>query len=802
MYAIWLLCLSHLRKKKMQNGLIFILIMLSTLLLATSITVIVNTENSFEEMHMKTNGSHQLLSIEKGLHDPQIVHSWWGDQEEVSATELLRYRNLSKVMYKNEEIPNLYLYMMDTPTVPMAVDELIFAQGEEQANPLVGSIWIPTSMANSNGISVGDSIQFNTGKIVFELQVSAIVVDIPYVAPFSNSARIWMNSQDYEEYISTMQGEDLYMIGLRYDDYRQNMKIWNDFEEFLGTPYLETKRDFGEISSFYLIINKMIGFIMIFLGAVMMAVALYTVGFTISDAILESYKTIGVLKSLGFSSFRLISTYIIQYAFLAAVSIIPGLLCGRFISQLIVESSLSNLKTDKTEVIINGINSSVAVGISVLAIVIFSVLFYANKARFIEPVQAIKFGMSEIDHTKMTKRLRFKEKDTSEFKSRSIYSMIGLRNIAKNRKGTLLMFALTAISSGVLVFGFNIITSVVFINQTAPLWGYDASHIAVTIFNKDTFSQEEFENDVLNDDRVKNIGWFGGKNGVIPSTGKTKSENHMKESMNISLEVIEGNFDELGFATIRGHNPTNKNEIIVGVNVARAAQKEIGDIVEIYIDGHLHSFTITGIYQAISNKSYSARVPADALKETSTNNEMEICYINLHDVQQADLIVDELNEKYKTSVTAYTQQTLLDTVFKEAVAVLIAPMSMMGLLFLLVTGIIIYSTCRMNIRKENKTYGIYKSIGMPSFKIRCSITGGIIILSSLGAVVGIFVGVYVLPLTLERVLSEYGIVQLPLILNWQGIILLAVASIVSAALGSWVSSKVINKTSPRILVSE
>lgn len=387
------------------------------------------------------------------------------------------------------------------------------------------------------------------------MTVSALVVDIPFGSPFPTSARIWMNSADYNERLQSIQGKDMYMMGLRFDDYSQSASYWDRFENDFGTPYLDSKVEFEEIASFYLIINKVIGFVMVFLGIVMMLV--------------------GILNS----------------------------------------------------------------------------------------------------------------------------------------------------------------------NRAAG------------------------------------------------------------ESINLNIIVVDGSYDELGTVNLRGDNPRNKNEIAVGINVAKKLNKELGDMVEVYLEGNKHTLTVTGIYQAISNMSYSARVTADVLETYHPNYEnLEVCFINLVDASQSDPFVIELNAKYKDSLSALTQQTLLDSVFKEASAILILPMSLMGLLFLLVTFIIIYSTCRISIKKESKTYGIYKSIGMTSYRIRVSVTLGIAALSAAGALIGIFVGLNILPPILENVLSNYGIVKLPLVLNPGGIAIAALASICSAVIGSWLSSRVIDKTSPRILV--
>jgi putative ABC transport system permease protein len=75
-------------------------------------------------------------------------------------------------------------------------------------------------------------------------------------------------------------------------------------------------------------------------------------------------------------------------------------------------------------------------------------------------------------------------------------------------------------------------------------------------------------------------------------------------------------------------------------------------------------------------------------------------------------------------------------------------------------------------------------------------------LSAAGTALGIFCGVFLLPGILRGLLSTYGIVKLPLIMQWTGISFLALLCITVAGLGCWIASSVIRSTSPRVLVTE
>lgn len=152
MYAVWKLCWSNLSNKKVQNGFMAVIILLSALLLSTAVQVIQNTSREYEGLHAKVHGAHQILRLENGIHDPAQVHQWWAGQEGVTASEMMRYRYLSSMSHAGREIPNVDLFMMDTPKGPFPVDQLVFVQGEERQAPQPGTVWIPTSLAYSNDI--------------------------------------------------------------------------------------------------------------------------------------------------------------------------------------------------------------------------------------------------------------------------------------------------------------------------------------------------------------------------------------------------------------------------------------------------------------------------------------------------------------------------------------------------------------------------------------------------------------------------------------------------------------------------
>ena len=196
------------------------------------------------------------------------------------------------------------------------------------------------------------------------------------------------------------------------------------------------------------------------------------------------------------------------------------------------------------------------------------------------------------------------------------------------------MLLLTTTASSVLVLGYVLLSSITGIAQTAAQWGYDNANIAAVVVNKSTFPKEEFNQWIQEDARIKIAGWQGNITGVVSSGSSGDDKRH---STSVTLSVLEGSYQDLGFETLEGNNPQQENEIAIGVGVAKSLNKKPGDFLELYIEGEKRTFLITGIYQAIANMSISGRITMEAMNTIRPNySDFDAVFINLNDPLEAE----------------------------------------------------------------------------------------------------------------------------------------------------------------------
>lgn len=789
MKAVFTLCWGNLSKRKVQNGLIALLIAFSALLVNTALTVLIHNQSVFEQRHQDANGAHELLNMVQGLHDEQKIAQWWTEQEGVAVSSLLPYKPWTGLVFNNQEFPNLVLYMMETPRMPLLVDNLLPTKTQEiLTKPEPGTVWIPTSLAYKYEMEVGDKLTFTAGPEPLTYMISAIVIDLSHGGPFTINARIWMNDTDYAQVSSVIQADEQYKLALRYDDPETSERYWQQLEQELGTPFLEEYVSYDQIYAFHFIMNKVIGFVMSFLGVVMIVVALLTIGFTITDTILANYRTIGILKSLGLTSTNIVFVYMLQYGLLSLLALVPAWLGSYFLSGVIVQSSLSFLQSESSSHTLLSPGIMLLTGASLVLIVLLCAALYAGRARKIEPLQAIRYGMSESSHSRSSST-----RMGSDILERwPVTTLIGWKQLRGNKKGSLLIFLLTSISVAVLVFSSVLVSSVYRISETSPQWGYDNADVVLMVINPNELDRKRIDETLGRDPRVASLTWSGSSVGVISEPNQTA------QPLSLPLTVIDGSLDEMGLANLTGRNPQLPDEIAIGINVARQLNKSIGDTLTIYLEGNPYQMLITGTFQAISNKSNTARLTIDRI----TNFLPDAGYIQLHQPDEAKAVVDEWKQRLGADVQILEQKVLYDSVSNEAAVILLIPMTLLALLFIGITCLIIYSTCRLHTRKEMKTYGIYSLVGLTANRIRRALTFAIAGIAVIGAGCGVLLGVHALPAILRGLLSVYGIVQLPLIVPWGLVGGLALFALIIAAYGSWLSSRLLSKSSLRMLVVE
>lgn len=796
MRAIVTLCLAQIRREKLQKTLIVLILFLSVVLSTTALSVIQNTESLYTRMHGQLQGAHQVLQIDKGLHDPEEVHRWWQEQDGVDVSQIMPYQTVTDIeTEKNTKILNYNAYMMRTQETPFEIDQLLVSEGERLEQPSEGCVWVPTAFSLPNQLHVGDILQFGRGDRKFSLRIEAIVIDISYCAPFSTTGRFFMNRMDYETCFADSE-PDASMISLRFDDYAKNQDYWEQFRNDFGSPYLETITEFESLSSFYFLTNKLIGFIMLFLAVVMLSIAAFSIGYTISDSIITHYRTIGITQSLGFTAKKTILSYMLQYLLLSIVALIPAIPVSFFLSRFLAMNAFQYLQAPMLLEQFRFVDLAVGISILVPLLILLIVLVFTRKATTILPAQAIRYGMEEKAIGSKSAKPLPPESSPSLLGRIPLEISMAIRAIDKNRKSSILTLLLCTLTFSVLVFLTVFFSSVVRMQETIGDWGYDTSDAVIAAADAGIVDRQFLQQELSNESTVEHYNFYGDLNVIVAGEEDVPP-------MGMVLSVVQGSYDEIGFTTLEGRNARERNEIAIGINLANRYGKAIGDTIDLYMNGKKVTFLVTGTYQAIANMAFSARITSGGLEGVYPEfDSYTTVFIKMKDSANADAFVERWNQQFGGSSNAISSRDLNGGVIHEAVSILTLPVLIMSLILLLVIFVILYCMGSIMTKKHRKTYGIYKSLGMTSTKIRQSISLRTFLLACISMGLGVVAGTILIPKLINLVLANYGIIHMPIAYSYWMVLAVAIIGALTATWGSWASAGTVKKLSPKILIIE
>lgn len=788
MRSILIIALANIRKRKVQTLLIALTILMTVALFSTAIGILTNLKSPFVEMFDNLHGSHVVMELDEQYHSKEDVNDWWSSNSEVYGVEFYPYKTISDNVTHNGLPKSIGSYMMtERENKAYNIDKLMFVEGSEKLAPDNNEIWVPTGYAYAWDINVNDTLIITLNEIQVTFIVSAIVVDPQYSASMMNPVRLWINEGTLETYYDQ---EDLgkYLVGIRLNDFGNYNKLWQDFEDYLGTPFFGFVYDYDFIEYLFSFLQAIIAMIMLVFSIIILTVSVFIIAFTIINGILYDYKAIGVLKTQGFSASNIKMIYIIQYLGITMLMIPIGLLCSRPLINTIMNQMTRSLGLAQ-------LNPSMAIiiimtSLVVLGIVLFATLLSSRRAVKIKPVQAIQ---NTLDSGKNVKR----GLSLNKIKSLPVYIMLGIKGIFHNKRHSLFILVSSIVLSFVLGFSVNVFNSVKNMDDNYAFWGFDETHVFISIeSSEDAMSMQDTIDYLESDERVHTAVAYG-----VLIDGAIAAQDDITSTNGIAF-VYSGNMDGMGHVNLEGNNPMGDNEISISYLVARKYNKSPGDEIEVFIAGEKRVLTVSGIYQSLNAGGWGFKISDKVILASNPDYELSNFSLKLKDKKNINSFVSEFNS---SNEGVYIAKSVYDS-GEINIEGLTSSMAMVSLIlstiFGIIASIIIFNFILIDIKNNKKELGVYKAIGLKTIELRLSLVIKVLILSLIGIAIGLPLSLSLTPKLLGIFLIDMGLVSFPFDISVIGTLLVIPVALAINLISVWLSTANLKAISLRELIIE
>lgn len=787
MKSILGIALSNIVKKKAQSIMLFIILTVSAVSFGSSIGVLASINSPFEKTFDDLKGPHDTFMLDSKLYNSTDIRDWWTKNKGVETVSDLIPCVTSGTPYHNGKMLDVSFFLSEIASSQKRINDLKIIEGSKTDSPKPGEIWIPTGIAYSKEIKVGDSIKITVPGGTKTFKISAIIVDPIFSSQMINPVRVWV-TQGTLQRIYPKDALNSSFLSVRYFDMNDSAGVWEEFESFLGAPFSGFKFSYEIISISFTMLYQIIGIVLLIFSLILLLITLYVMFSTVSDSIVSDYKTIGTLKACGFTPLNIIWIYVCQIMLLSVFAIPLGLLASNIVIKVLSASLIKILGIANTN--LHSCTILVLVFFVMMFVMGIAALISSKKAGNVKAADAIRYG-------EPPQRLKNKKSGTKIYPSLPISISLGINQIMAYKRQILFSFIIFFVTAFVTVLSINSLESIKKMSENRTEFGFDSSDVMV-----------ESKGIKFGVDNSKVISWLKSDARVkdVLASSYITSAVIPKDSKNASMSVIgvcyDGDMSKMGLKTMEGANPANDNEIALAINTGKKYNKKVGDIFNLYIEGKLMKFRVSGIYQGINNMGQGYRITYNAVLKANKEFEANEILVKLNNSTGISPFTTDLKKSFGNGIDSTSTEKAFKGVMDPIVSNMALAVIFVSIIFISVLIVTLVSSTTLFIHKNKKIFGIYKTIGVTPNQSRLSIMFKNIIITIIAGSMGILASLLILPSVMSLMCQSMGVINFPFIINGLHTASVLPLMMILSFISSYIPSGRILKINARILTSE
>ncbi|MBQ8960251.1 MAG: ABC transporter permease [Ruminococcus sp.] len=574
---------KDLKRKKTMNCILLIFVLISAMFAASSVNNIVAVTNGIDYYFEKAGMSDLFVIAKEPEGEPvgEIL------EENSSVTGFRREQILRPsqgvLTVKGEDLSGELSYcgIMAASGAQLRY----FDENDDQITDCPdGKVYVTVAFAGKakDGIEKGDSLTFEYGDEVLELEVAGFVKDAFLGAEMMSNFRFLLSDDDYERLANAQGTSPEDSCGVYYIDTTDIEGVRLDIASGANILFAQPQR----IIRMSYILYMLVAGILLIASVGLLIVSFVVMSFAISFTIAEDMHEIGVMKAVGLKNSSIRGLYLVKYLCISVVGAAIGFALSLPFSRMLLSSVSRNM--------VLGSDSSLLYGaLSALGVVLLTLAFcwsFTGRIKKLSPVDAVRSGQTGE---------RFHKKSLIS-RSRSRLSSTGfmaLNDIFSSPKQFSLLtavFTLCTLIVMILANAANTLKS----EKILYLFGTTKSDVYITgssdLFETDEELEEILEREGMpakvHTEELYNLPVYAGDKRLsllFQYCSKTSASDYVYEE---------------------GSAPQDSSEIALSFNAADALGVGVGDKVTITVNGREDKYMVTALMQSFCQLGEAGRL--------------------------------------------------------------------------------------------------------------------------------------------------------------------------------------------------
>lgn len=705
---------KDIKRNKVITATLFVFIMISSLLVSSASSVIIELFGSLDNLFEKANAPH-FVQMHSGEINVSKINQFALNNNLVKDNQIAEmividgsniFFGDSKTSDKNSVMDNGFVKQNDSFDLLLDLDNQVIQVSQ-------GEIAVPIYYMQTKNIKLGDKITISDGVLDKVFTVTDFVRDVQMNPSIISSKRFVVNESDFD-ILNKSIGKVEYMIEFLLLDINSIGKFTNDYESS-KLPQKGPTINYSLFKTLNALTDGIVAAVIILVSILLIIIALLCLRFTILTTMEEDYKDIGVMKAIGIRQNDIKKIYLLKYIVMTAFACLIGYLLSLKLSSLFSSNIALYIGTSDNS-IMHTLIPIVCSSILFLIVILFCKVVL-KRFKNITAVEALRSGA--MGTTKPNTKLL-------QLKNNRLFNVnlfLSIKDVFTRSKIYLLLFTIFVISSFIVIVPLNFLNTLKSPSFISYM-GVGKSDMRIDVQQSNSTMQDftSIVEYMKNDKDIKKYSPH--------ITCKYRVQNSDGIWENINVEI--GDFSIFPLNFLQGATPKTDNEIALSQLNADGLGKTVGDKLIIEVNESQQELSVSGIYQDITNggKTAKAMLPY--------NLESTLWYTINADVKHDININDKISEYEKsfqsakvTGLESYLSQTLNTTVEQvKLIAILAAIVS------ILISILIVSLFIKMLVAKDTYEIAIMKSIGFGSRQIQLQYIVKTLLVLGIGIVLG------------------------------------------------------------------
>lgn len=769
--------LRNFRIRKLQTFMMMLIVFLCALLTAASASILLLLDKPFHELAEECE-SPQAAIYPYFRTDEEI--EYLAEQlevlDEIDEVVLMPQHYLNEEFRVKEKKIESFCNLVEYND--RVHEKIRFVEGGESGTIKEGECYLPACICNKYDIGIGDTLVIGMAYGDETYLVSGIYAD-PYSTSLAFDSQILVKELPKE--MSTTFGVRIYCdegVGMN--------QIAKTYEEKYGSIFPGELNAVEDSIDNSILAVRILGAILLAIGMIMLIVSCLIINFIVRNAMIADAKTIAIYKTMGYGTGDILKMYLMFYFVTASVSSIVGIWVSKIFSKNILMEMFRNIGA-KTEVHVFFIG--IPCYIAIVGMLLLTVFLVIRRTRRVKPIYALN-GMN---HSGSKKQKNYRADYQGSFSAFGI----AMRMMFRNKKG-LIGILVTAVVS-IVGMNFAVISLDVAegMKENNDYWlGVDKSDIMISL--SDNVGYEEVKELIAKESRIEKMVpcSFNGYNGLLILDAK--NEDDIREV----YPFVYGNYDDVEMDIYEGRHPVSGKEIAISGKIAEQMKKNLGDYLNVTINGVDKSFLITGLYQTYYSMGKNCRITPEAYEGTGISFAYDSLSVYLEPEADTEQMIDRIQNLIggKGKVIPRTEQ------FASIMELIASPQETAippsAALMLFISGANVFCIVLLKNAKEEKMNGIYKCIGYSTGHLIMATVIYIAILAAVTIAVAVPIVLVLYPEIMKLCLGMFGLLEYDVSYNVSHLIAANGAVFLSFVLCTLLSARSLKKVDVRNLICE